>query len=161
MTNLQKVAAGAVSDYWTTKTIQNPFSADLTNPLIYSTIEVTNEGEGINGNALRIYHEWDYADNNRQLEVSELGGSSDLNPQVAMVGLYNIPLPLITDVAAGRIGDRRTTVPHIEMDMNIVRMGPTPLLSTYTNSGNYEGDVAGGIATVGTFGPADTDRTGG
>ena len=155
----QKVAAGAVSDYWTTKTIQNPFSADLTNPLIYSTIEVTNEGEGINGNALRIYHEWDYADNNRQLEVSELGGSSDLNPQVAMVGLYNIPLPLITDVAAGRIGDRRTTVPHIEMDMNIVRMGPTPLLSTYTNSGNYEGDVAGGIATVGTFGPADTDRT--
>ena len=89
----QKVAAGAVSDYWTTKTIQNPFSADLTN------------------------------------------------------------------VAAGRIGDRRTTVPHIEMDMNIVRMGPTPLLSTYTNSGNYEGDVAGGIATVGTFGPADTDRT--
>lgn len=155
----QKVTVGTLSDYWTTKTIQNPFSADLSNPLIYSTIEITNEGEGINGNALRLYHEWDYADNNRQLEVSELGGSTDLNPQVAMLGLYNIPLPLINDVAGNRIGDRRTSVPHIEIDMNIVRLGPTPLLSTYTNSGNYEGDVVGGISTLDTFGAADTNRT--
>jgi len=142
-TPLSIAASPLISDYFVTKTIQNPFSADLANPLIYSTVGITKEGDGINGNALRMYHEWDYSDSNRAYETAEIGGSADINPQVAMVGVYDIPMPLITDVAAAtRIGDKRTTLPSIDIDMNIVRLGPTPLYgcnafkSTYCSGSN-------------------------
>ena len=137
-TPLSITTSPLISDYFVSKTIQNPFSADLANPLIYSTVGITKEGEGINGNALRMYHEWDYSDVNRAYETSELGGATDINPQVAMVGVYDIPMPLITDVAAAtRIGDKRTTLPSIDIDMNIVRLGPTPLYGCNTFKTTY------------------------
>ena len=144
-TPLSITTSPLISDYFVSKTIQNPFSADLANPLIYSTVGITKEGEGINGNALRMYHEWDYSDSNRAYETSDLGGATDISPQVAMVGVYDIPMPLITDVAAAtRIGDKRTTLPSIDIDMNIVRLGPTPLYGCNAFKTTYCSGTGGG-----------------
>jgi len=116
----EPVLGGIMSTYKLTKNIQNPYSADLSNAFIYSNVQVSSDiGEGGNGNALRIYHEWDYADTNRAVETSELGGSSAISPQVFMMGCYNLPIPLVSDASADRIGDRRSTLPRIDISMNI------------------------------------------
>ena len=144
----QELDLGLITDYWCTRSIQNPFSSDENNALILSTIEITNEGKGVNGNALRVNHQWDFQETYRLIEQSYIGGDSSINPQVAMLGLYNIPLPLTWDVGeihADAKADKRTFLPHIGIDMSIVKLGPTPLLGV-----NAEGDYTGNTFYTGS-----------
>ena len=148
-----ELSLGLITDWWATRSIQNPFSADENNALVLTTIEVTNEGKGVNGNALRINHQWDYADSYRIIEKEYIGGDEALNPQVAMLGIYNSPMPLTWDVGATNaynLADKRTFLPSISMDMNIVKMGPTPLYSINTNQDKFGGSSIVQTGTINT-----------
>ena len=134
---------GLITDWFGTRSIQNPFSADENNALVLTTIEVTNEGKGVNGNALRINHQWDFANDYTIIEKEYLGGDSAISPQVAMVGMYNIPMPLSWDVGLDSYsdskGDKRSFLPQMTIDMNIVKMGPTPLFAVNENQDKFGG----------------------
>jgi hypothetical protein len=129
---------GLMSAYELSKTIQTPYTADLSNAFIYSNVQVSDDvGEGGNGNALRIYHEWDYAASNRDIETSQMGGDTAITPQVFMLGCYNLPVPLVTDAADLRKGDKRTFLPRIDINMNIKTLGPTPLYGETTHKAQF------------------------
>ena len=111
-------------DVMTTKNVNNPWSADLTNPLIYSTLNLSKtEGQEM-GNAAHVNHIWDHASGNLAIQ-EEFGRSEDVNGQTARLGIWNVPVPLITDAGNNKQGDRRTYFPEISLDMRVDQLPPT------------------------------------
>ena len=127
------------SDVMTSKNVNNPWSADLTNPLIYSTLNLSKtEGQDM-GNAAHINHIWDHASGNLMIQ-EEFGRSTEVNGQVARLGIWNIPVPLITDVGNNKQGDRRTYFPEISLDMRVDQLPPTIFYGTDTFPAAYSAD---------------------
>lgn len=155
---IQPMMGGLMSAYMMTKNIQNPYSADLANAMIYSNVQIQgNIGSGPNGNALRIYHEWDYSDTNRTVETENFGTDTGITPQVFRLGCYNLPVPLVTDASADRPGDRRSCLPYIDITMNIKQLSPTPLYAETTNMANYGGGASNDKFTLYPVGTNSTD----
>ena len=123
---------------------ENPFTASTDVPIISSTVELQSDVLNRAGNAARLYHLWDYSPDNVDIQ-KYLGRDDSLNPQTAYMAKYNIPFPLVQDMALDRIGDRRTYLPYISMDMNVAKLFPSVLYdiqnylgSTLTTaSGNF------------------------
>ena len=112
------------NDVMTTKNINNPWSSDLTNPLVYSTLSLSKTDGQDMGNAAHINHIWDHASGNIAIQ-EEFGRTEEVNGQVARLGIWNVPVPLITDVGNNKAGDRRTYFPEISMDMRVDQLPPT------------------------------------
>jgi len=135
----------------------NPFTFDSqTKPLIYSTIELTSAKKSSGGQALRIYHNWshvsDVSDRKRIEGMFSAGtqqGETDnplytpADPQIALLGISNIPRPAILDLGYnkgpyfsidatdgyGAANDISATMPEINFKLNISKLPPNPLTS--------------------------------
>ena len=134
-----------------TRDTTNPYDSTNTNPLVISSAELSTEKSTTNGQALRLYHDWSYSDDNPKVQ-NMLGASGNLNPQVARASIFNIPYPTLPfDIAQNTLDNTSTTkvygqnrgiVPEIKMAMNIAKLEPTIELnlsgaSTVTNVFSY------------------------
>ena len=112
----------------------NPYDSTTTNPIVISAAELSTEKSTTNGQALRLYHDWAYSDDNPKVQ-NQLSASGNLNPQVARASIYNIPFPTLPfDIAQNTLdntsttkvyGQNRGVVPEIKMAMNISKLEPT------------------------------------
>lgn len=112
----------------------NPYDSTTTNPLVISSAELSTEKSTTNGQALRLYHDWSYSDDNPKVQ-NMLAASGNLNPQVARASIFNIPYPTLPfDIAQNTLDNTSTTkvygqnrgiVPEIKMAMNIAKLEPT------------------------------------
>ncbi|MDP6771591.1 MAG: hypothetical protein QF704_12895, partial [Anaerolineales bacterium] len=134
----------------------NPYTFDTTNkPLIYTTVELTTGKKETGGQAMRIYHNWSHVSNvdaRQRVEGlfaagADATGSAGVTaehipsiPQVAVLGMTNVPRPAIIDMAyAGIINetphteagcyDRSAVMPEINFKMNISKLPPNPMTS--------------------------------
>ncbi|MDP6585715.1 MAG: hypothetical protein QF535_13755, partial [Anaerolineales bacterium] len=134
----------------------NPYTFDTTNkPLIYTTVELTTGKKETGGQAMRIYHNWSHVtqvDARQRVEGlfaagADATGSAGVTaehipsiPQVAVLGMTNVPRPAIIDMAyAGIINetphteagcyDRSAVMPEINFKMNISKLPPNPMTS--------------------------------
>ena len=135
---------------FSSRMVHNPWNADVTNPLVYSELNLSNT-EGLDGNAAKFYHSWGFASGSQGASGGKTavevvyGRSKDLNGQTTRASIYNIPLPLITDIgndlnADNRnysVSDRRTYFPEISMDMRIDKLGATPFYGIAQNVGKF------------------------
>ena len=109
----------------TTKQSQNPWSADTSNPLIYSRVNLEPGPNGGTGKAAHFYHSWDAVSGNRQIE-EKFGRQNNFGGQIAMASILNMPMPLTTDCGHDRQGDQRSYFPSIGMRMRIDKLLPNP-----------------------------------
>jgi len=142
--------------YRNTMNFSNPYDADDNNPLLMSSIEVTQDKVSEGNQSLRFYHNWGAAAEyntviRNSLMEKYLGGPNDANCQVAMAGMYNIPLPQPIDAGYNVRGDRRTVLPHISMDMLIEKLGPCPQWAIRQSAGSGTRSDASDADTA-TFG---------
>ncbi len=151
--------------------VHNPWNSDVTNPLVYSELNLSKI-EGIDGNAAKFYHSWGFASGSQGADGGKTaieviyGRTKDLNGQTTRASIYNIPIPMVTDVgndlnADNRnyaVSDRRTYFPEISMDMRIDKMGPTPFygigqsVAKYSKAGMYTGSTANEVILYGKSG---------
>jgi len=127
---------------------ENPWSSGVISPLLKTDI-LLSEGEGKDGNAaLEMYHMWEMADEYKSVTGTSatetmLGVSGNINPQVAMAGIWNIPVPAITDNgrnitdAADSGSTKYVTVPEISLDVKIAKLEPAPLYAIKSNPTFY------------------------
>ena len=154
---------------FSSRIVQNPWSADTTNPLVLSYLNIAKL-EGKRNNAARFYHNWGFASGSAGAfggkTAIELiyGRSKDLNGQTTRASIHNIPIPMITDIGNDDGNpDRRTYVPEISMDMRIDKMGPTPFYGItqnpekYSKTGMYTGSAANEVIVYGTAHGATVD----
>ena len=122
---------------------ENPFTASTEVPIVNSTVELQSDVVKGGANAARLYHIWDYSEDNADIQ-KYFGRESSLNPQTAYMAKYNIPFPIVQDMSfSTRIGDRRTYMPYVSMDMNVAKMSASVLYDLQ----NY----AGGNSITGNF----------
>ena len=140
-------------DVYSTRDFSNPYDASDSDPMLYTTVELSSEKSLNGGQSLRMYHNWGYSDLNTKIQ-NLVSTSGNLNPQCARASLYNIPFPKMPfDIAqstynggeGGNVttgdkavmqGDTRGIVPEIGIGINITKLAPTILL-------NADNSVAG------------------
>jgi len=106
---------------------ENPFTATTDVPIVNSTVELQSDVVKGGANAARLYHIWDYSPDNALIQ-KYFGRESSLNPQTAYMAKYNLPFPIIQDMSfSTRIGDRRTYMPYVSMDMNVAKLSASVL----------------------------------
>ena len=125
-------------DFYASRNFSNPYDASNEDPLIMSHIELSSEASLNGGQSLRFYHNWGYSPYNAILQT-QLGETSNLNPQCARVSLYDIPFPSLPydvartttgDESTGPVlGDTRGVVPEIRLPMNITKLSPNVLVA--------------------------------
>jgi hypothetical protein len=121
---------------------ENPFTASTEVPIVNSTVELQSDVVKGGANAARLYHIWDYSEDNADIQ-KYFGRESSLNPQTAYMAKYNIPFPLVQDMSLStRIGDRRTYMPYVSMDMNVAKLSSSVLydLQDYAGSNTITGN---------------------
>jgi len=122
----------------------NPFTFNTTTqPLIYSTVELTSAKKATEGQALRIYHNWSHVsnvDDRKRVEglfapgVDQESTNPDhvpALPQVAMLRMSNIPRPAAIDMGyqgkfpynPNQSYDYGAALPEINFRMNIAKLG--------------------------------------
>jgi len=132
---------------YSTMTFNNPFTASTEVPIVSSTVELQSDVVNSGANAARLYHLWDFSPDNADIE-KYFGRENSLNPQTAYMAKYNLPYPIIQDMSLNRLGDRRTYMPYVSLDMNIAKLQPNVLydIQNYlgttkpTSSGNLVND---------------------
>ena len=120
-------------DITLTRDSTNVFSDDAGNPVVLSTAELSTEASENDGQSLRLYHLWNFSENNQNIQ-NLFGERSNLNPQVARA-YTQIPFPPVPfDIARDKVsplattktfGNRRGVVPEIDINMKISKLEPT------------------------------------
>lgn len=106
---------------------ENPFTASTDVPIVNSTVELQSDVVKGGANAARLYHIWDYSPDNALIQ-KYFGRESSLNPQTAYMAKYNLPFPIVQDMSfSTRIGDRRTYMPYVSMDINVAKLSASVL----------------------------------
>ena len=114
---------------------ENPFTASTDVPIVASTVELQSDVVKSGANAARMYHLWDWSPDNSDIQ-KYFGRDNSINPQTAYMAKYNLPYPLVQDFSnTERLGDRRTYLPYVSMDMNIAKLGSNVLfdIDNYKN----------------------------
>ena len=121
------------NDISLTRDSTNVFSDDAGNPVVLSTAELSTEASENDGQSLRLYHLWNFSENNQNIQ-NLFGEKSNLNPQVARA-YTQIPFPSVPfDIARDKVsplatlktfGNRRGVVPEIDINMKISKLEPT------------------------------------
>ena len=141
----------------------NPYTFNTTtNPMIYTTVELTTGKKETGGQAMRIYHNWTHVSNvtaRQRVEALFAAGADSVTtagtsatyipaiPQVAVLGITNVPRPAIIDMDyAGRLQaenlthfDKQAVMPEINFKMNIAKLPPNPMTSVASGDGGTYG----------------------
>ena len=162
----------------------NPYTFDTTSkPLIYTTVELTTGKKETGGQALRVYHNWSHVsvvDARQRVEGLFAAGVDATGtagvtaehipsiPQVAVLGMTNVPRPAIIDMAyagypewapasaGGGYFDRSAVMPEINFKMNIAKLPPNPM----TSIGGWRSARNWSSNEVSCTGDADGNRVG-
>ena len=124
-----------LSNFYTTPTINNPYSSDANNPLIISSLSLSTEKARNGPQSLRFYHLFDWSP--QVAAVNQRFGDKGWAPQVSRASLTPIPFPWANNFGmTGRVGDNRAQVPQMEVSMNIAKLGPQVTINPKKTSGD-------------------------
>jgi len=129
---------------YSTMTFNNPFTASTEVPIVSSTVELQSDVVNSGANAVRLYHLWDFSPDNVDIE-KYFGRENSLNPQTAYMAKYNLPYPIIQDMSLNRLGDRRTYMPYVSLDMNIAKLQPNVLYDIQNYLGTTKPTASGNL----------------
>ena len=158
-----------LSDFKSTINFENPWSANTVAPLLQTNIQLT-DGQGKDGSkALELYHMWDMADEYKSVTGTSttetmLGVSGNINPQTAMAGVFNLPVPAVIDNGrditdgAGSGSTKYVVIPEVSMDVKISKLEPAPLYGVKSNKTVY-GTNGNQVTMAYGWKPADLDGT--
>jgi len=114
----------ALSDFYVTPNINNPFSQDANNSLIMSSVTLSTEKSKNGPQSLRFYHLFDFSPFGTQMNIRF--GDVGFAPQVARASLNNIPFPIKNTFGGNDAnyyyGDNRTVVAQMNVSMNIAKL---------------------------------------
>jgi hypothetical protein len=108
---------------YSTMDLYNPFISTTSVPVLQSAVELSGDNAKSGANAMRMYHLWDYSPDNKEIQ-KYLGRDNTLNCQTNYASLYDIPMPLTQDLSQQRLGDHRTYLPYVALDLNITKLSP-------------------------------------
>ena len=129
---------------YSTMTFNNPFTASTEVPIVSSTVELQSDVVNSGANAARLYHLWDFSPDNADIE-KYFGRENSLNPQTAYMAKYNLPYPIVQDMSLDRLGDRRTYMPYVSLDMNIAKLQPNVLYDIQNYLGTTKPAASGNL----------------
>ena len=136
-----------LNHFYTTPNINNPYSADSNNPVVLSQMSLSTDKAMDGPQSLRIYHLFDWSDQNQKVNMNF--GTAGWGPQVGRASLTPIPFPWMNSFG-GKIGDYlggdpRSTVPKLEMSMNINKIGNVVNIKPcYATGSNVESGLGEG-----------------
>jgi len=122
---------------YSTMMFENPFTASTEVPIVASTVELQSDVVKSGANAARMYHLWDWSPDNSDIQ-KYFGRNNSINPQTAYMAKYNLPFPLTQDFSnTEKLGDRRTYLPYVSLDMNIAKLGPNVLFDIFNYNSQF------------------------
>jgi hypothetical protein len=111
--------------------INNPFTSSEESPLMMTTAELSTAKKFSGGQAMRMYHLWDYSA--QSINLQKAMGNNAITPSTTRASIYNLPRPHkgldVSRKTIGGNGSFYSATPEISLRMNISKLLPTPFLA--------------------------------